>query len=173
MSLYKLEVFFDYACPYCLKGHGNLLELLPQFSQIEAVWRPCEAHPRPERYGQHSDLLIQGMFFAAETAADLFAYHERAYDAIHRRRVDVESVDAVAKFFADILNAPELRAALQSERFQQKLQTANGYAYKRSGVWAVPAYRLNSRRLDSVEDVGVSKEQLRQFLADVVLAKLG
>jgi len=31
----KLEVFFDYACPYCLRGHEDLLELLPQYPQVE------------------------------------------------------------------------------------------------------------------------------------------
>jgi len=40
----KLEVFFDYACPYCQQGHESLLELLPQYPQVEIVWYPCEAH---------------------------------------------------------------------------------------------------------------------------------
>jgi hypothetical protein len=29
----------------------------------------------------------------------------------------------------------------------------------------VPAYRLNGRKLDAVEDVGVTKEQLARFLS--------
>lgn len=32
-----LEVFFDYACPYCLRGHKYLFELLPQYPQIEII----------------------------------------------------------------------------------------------------------------------------------------
>ncbi|MDR1669694.1 MAG: DsbA family protein, partial [Oscillospiraceae bacterium] len=49
--LRKLEVFFDYACPYCRRGHEDLTALLPKHPDIEVVWRPCEAHPRPEVYG--------------------------------------------------------------------------------------------------------------------------
>ena len=96
-----LEVYFDYACPYCYKGHEYLVELLPLHPDIEVVWRPCEAHPRPERYGMHSDLCIQGLF----------------------------------------------------------------YAYDISEVWVVPAYRMGGKKLDSIEDVGVTKDQLAEFLA--------
>ena len=168
MNLYKLEVFFDYACPYCLSGHNDLTELLPQFPQIDTAWQPCEAHPRPDRYGMHSDLLIQGMFFAVETGADLSAYHEIAYDAIHKRRVNVEDIDTAAGIFAGLLDVPKLREALQSGRFRRDLREANEYAYKRSDVWVVPAYRLRGRRLDSAEDVGVGKEELRAFLSACV-----
>ena len=61
-----LEVFFDYACPYCQLGHQNLLALLPRHPGLEILWRPCEAHPRPEPARIHSDLAIQGMYLVQE-----------------------------------------------------------------------------------------------------------
>jgi predicted DsbA family dithiol-disulfide isomerase len=169
-NMTKLEVFFDYSCPYCLKGHRNLLELLPQFPQMEIAWQPCEAHPRPERYGVHSDLLIMGMFFARENGADLFAYHAKAYEAVHNQRLDVENADVVCGCFSDMLNAEKLREALQTGRYRQNLRNANDYAYGQSGVWVVPAYRLGGRQLDSVENIGVSKEQLQRFLGQILAA---
>ena len=94
--MHELEVFFDYTCPYCLKAHGFLRELLPQFPEISIVWRPCEAHPRPERYGLHSDLCIQGLFCAMEQGADLWEYHDRMYRAALVDRVNIEDSDVVA-----------------------------------------------------------------------------
>ena len=160
----RLEVFFDYACPYCLKGYQLLLELLPSYPQIEVIWQPCESHPRPERYGTHSDLLIQGMFFAAENGVDLLAYHQRAYELILKRRANVENADTVADGFSDMLNSDDLRKALDRGQYRKIQQEANDYAFEQSGVWVVPAYRMDGRRLDSIEDIGMTKTQLRAFL---------
>ena len=161
----EIEVFFDYACPYCLKGHQNLIELLPDFPEIEVVWRPCESHPRPERYGMHSDLLIQGMFFAAENGVDLWEYHERAYSVILKQRINVENIDVLMQCFSDMLDAEKLRLALQDGQYRKAQRESNEYAFSKSGVWVVPAYRMNGQKLDSVENVGVPKVQLREFLA--------
>ena len=160
----QLEIFFDYACPYCLRGHENLLTLLPAFPDIEVLWRPCEAHPRPERYGPHSDLCIQGMFFATGHGADLRVYHMRMYDLCLRRRVNVEDADALAAHVDDLLDAEAFSGALRSGRYREIQRQANTYAYEKSGVWAVPAYRMDGRRLDSVEDIGVTKAQQKIFL---------
>ena len=160
----QLEVFFDYACPYCLRAHEALLALLPEFPDVEAVWRPCEAHPRPEHYGPHSDLCIQGMFFAQEAGVDLWAYHARMYDLCLQRRANVEDIDILAANAHDLLDAEAFRKALRSGKYRAVLRTANDYAYKKSGVWVVPAYRMDGRWLDSVEDVGVAEGQLRKFL---------
>jgi len=160
----RLEVFFDYACPYCWKGHQLLLELLPSYQQIEVIWRPCESHPRPERYGVHSDLLIQGMYYAAENGVGLLAYHERAYELIWKRRVNVENAVTLADSFSDMLDADGLLQALINGKYQSVQQDANDYAFERSGVWVVPAYRMDGRRLDSIEDVYITRAQLNAFL---------
>jgi predicted DsbA family dithiol-disulfide isomerase len=157
-------VFFDYACPYCLRAHETLLALLPEFPGVEPIWRPCEAHPRPERYGPHSDLCIQGMFFAQEAGTDLWAYHTRMYDLCLRRRVNIEDIGALAANAGDLLDADTFRGALRTGKYRSALRAANDYAYKKSGVWVVPAYRMNGRRLDAVENVGVTEAQLRKFL---------
>jgi len=91
----KLEVFFDYACPYCLTGHEHLKELLPAYPDVEVVWSPCEAHPRPETYGLHSDLCIQGLFYALDQGVDAWEYHERMYSAALKDRVNIEDPDVI------------------------------------------------------------------------------
>ena len=163
-----LEVFFDYACPYCLKGHRNLIESLPNFPDVEIIWRPCESHPRPERYGIHSDLCIQGMFFAKEHGIDLLVYHERMYDLVLHRRVNVENADILAKHVEDLLDGKAFLEALKSGKYKKMQQKANHYAFGQSGVWVVPAYRMEGQRLDSIEDVTITKKQLETFLQNSI-----
>ncbi len=163
----QLEVFFDYACPYCYRGHEYIKELHPHYSGIEIVWRPCESHPRPERYGRHSDLCIRGMFFTLDHGADIWAYHERMYRAAIRDRLDIENIGVLADCVKGLLDAQAFRNALQSGEYIKELNDANSYAYGKSGVWAVPSYRMNGRKLDSIEDVGVSKKQLADFMDTV------
>ena len=160
----QLEVFFDYICPYCLKGHEYLKELLPLYTDIEVIWRPCEAHPRPERYGLHSDLCIQGLFYALDKGADIWDYHERMYNAAVKARVNIEDPEVVAGHAHGLLDATEFFDILQSGKYSKSVSDANDYAYEQSDVWAVPAYRMDGRKLDSVEGVGVTKAQLSAFL---------
>ncbi|MDR1532170.1 MAG: DsbA family protein [Clostridiales bacterium] len=160
----KLEVFFDYTCPYCLRGHNYLCALLPQHPGIEVVWRPCEAHPRPEG-GKHSDLCIQGMLFAQEQGADLWKYQELMYAAAQKRRIDYEDPDALAESVKTLLESDAFRRAIVSGRYAKAQLDLNDYAYDQNGVWALPAFRLNGHKLDSVEGVGVSQEQLAAFLS--------
>ena len=160
----RLEVFYDYACPFCLRGHEYLKELLPRFPDIEVVWRPCEAHPRPESYGPHSDLCIQGLFYALEHDVDVWEYHERMFSAAAKERVNIEDAEVVAGHAHGLLDTDDFLSALQSGAYGKAVLDANDYAYEQSGVWAVPSYRMDGRKLDSVEGVGVSKEQLSAFL---------
>lgn len=160
----RIEIFFDYACPYCMRAHAYLVELLPQYPDVEAAWRPCESHPRPERYGPHSDLCIQGLFYAQDHGADIAAYHEAAYAAALRERIDVEDINVLAARMAPLLDAGDFKAQVNAGRYRTRLREANDYAYGKSGVWVVPAYRMDGRRLDVREDVGVTKAQLERFL---------
>jgi len=161
-----LEVFFDYACPFCLRAHELLDELISSYPQVEIKWRPCEAHPRPEAYGLHSDLCIQGMYFAMEHGVDLAAYHDRMYRAALVDKIDIEDIETLSDYVSDLLDrdTDAFSTALREGLYAEIQKNGNDYAYERSGVWAVPAYRMDGERLDAVEDIGVTKEQLKAFL---------
>jgi len=162
--MYKLEVFFDYVCPFCLKGHGYLAELHSLYPEIEIAWCPCEAHPRPESYGLHSDLCIQGMFFALDHSVDIWAYHERMYNAAVKDRINIEDINVLADCVQGLLDTDAFRKSLQNGEYAKVLEDANDYAYEQSGVWAVPSYRMNGRKLDAAEGIGITKEQLAKFM---------
>jgi len=164
LFMHRLEVFFDYVCPFCLKGHVYLKELMSRYPQLEIAWRPCEAHPRPERFGLHSDLCIQGMFFAQDQGADLWEYHDRMFRAALTDRADIEDINVLSEYVRVLLDPVVFRQALRTGQYAQTQLNANRYAFEQSGVWVVPSYRMNGGRLDSVENIGVTKPQLASFL---------
>lgn len=161
-----LEVFFDYACPYCYRGHEILLELLPQFPTVSVEWHPCEAHPRPERYGSHSDLCARGMFFALEQGADLMEYHGRMYHAALVDRIDIESPDVVSQLMEGLLDIKLLGSALSGNLYLDRLCQNNQLAWDSYQFPAVPSYRMNEKLLKAIGNVGITKERLSEFLLE-------
>ncbi len=163
--LRQLEVFFDYACPYCLRGHRFLKSLVPRYPDVAVVWRPCEAHPRPDPYGPHSHLCIQGFFFMKDCGADLWAYHDRMFRAALIDRADIEDVRVLARYAEGLADTHAFCGALRAGTYRRAQLEANAGAWDRQRLAAVPSYRMDGRRLDSVEDVGVTEQQLARFLA--------
>lgn len=158
-----LEVFFDYACPFCRQGHEHLKSLIGNFPDIRIEWRPCEAHPEPEP-GPHSDLALQCAFYAEESGADMSAFHDLMYEAVLKARVNLRDIPALAEAAAKAVDPEGIRKALKSGRYARALLDMNDYAYEQSGVWAIPSYRMDGKKLDAREGVGVTKEQLKAFL---------
>lgn len=162
-----LEVFFDYACPYCMRAHESLVALREEISNVDLRWCPCEAHPRPDRYGMHSDLCIQGMYFAMDQGIDLWAYHDLMYRAIFAERIDVENPRVLSSYVQPLMDSKGFLNMLHEGTYQQTLRAANRYAYEQSDVWVVPAYRSGTAKMDATEDIGVTYTQLQSFLASI------
>jgi len=159
----KMEMFFDYACPYCLTGHEYLLEVLPKHPDVEMIWRPCEAHPRPEEYDRYSDLCVQGLLYALEKNVDIMDFHMRMYLAACKDGVDIENPDALAKAFEGLLDPVEMATALKSGKYEKAVLAANDYAYEENDVWVVPAFRMDGKKLDAIGGVGITKKQLEDY----------
>jgi len=66
-----------------------------------------------------------------------------------------------------LLNADGFRDALKSGKYRDIQRNANVYAFEKSGVWVVPSYRMDGRKLDAVEDVDVTMTQLNAFVKSV------
>jgi predicted DsbA family dithiol-disulfide isomerase len=163
----KLEVFFDYACPYCLRGHESLVSLLPEHPKLEVEWRPCEAHPRPENYGgRHSDLLAMTMLFARDNGAELAPLHERLYKAALADRVDIDDPAAVAKCAGGLVDTAALLAALKAGTYKKELTENNHLAWGTYDFEAVPSLILDGKTLISRGGVGLTANEIRAFLAE-------
>ena len=159
-----LEVFFDYACPFCLRGHNDLLEVLEAYPQIEVAWRPCEAHPRPESYGLHSDLCARGMYYARACGADVMAYHRKMYAAAHVHHADLEDAHVLAGYVSGLLNPEDFEQKLAQGAYQKELEENNRLTWLEHGFSAVPSMVLGGRKLNSAEGIGLSRRMMADFL---------
>lgn len=160
----KLEVFYDYTCPFCLRGYNYLLEVLPEFPDLTVEWRPCEAHPRPERYGLHSDLCARGLYIAREHGADLAEYHRRMYQAAQVDRLNIEDVNVLADLMDGLLPAEAFREALLAGAHEKELAANNRATWEEHAFEAVPSLALPDRTLPAEPGVGLSPESIRTFL---------
>lgn len=160
----ELEMFFDYACPFCLRGYDILMDLLPEFPDIHVVWHPCEAHPRPETHGLHSDLCARGMYIADAQNADLHGYHTCMYRAALKEKINIEDPHALGKQAADLLDAEAFVQALSGSAFTDRLLENNTLAWDTYHFPAVPSFRMNGKSLKSLPGIGVTKGMLKRFL---------
>jgi hypothetical protein len=53
---------------------------------------------------------------------------------------------------------------MESGKYAAKVKENNDLAYDSEGVWYVPAFRMNGKKLDAKGGVGVSREELAAFL---------
>jgi len=184
----RMDVYFDYACPYCVRGLAYLQELLPAHQNvIEVNFIPVEAHPRPESYGKHTDLCAQGMYEIIRQGIDPWAYHAAVFKIAVHDRADIENprvlTDALAakdgmplyirntkKALKDkspdpLFDAEAFQKTLEKRTFADKVDQNNRKAYEENHVWAVPAYVMaDGRRLDAAEGVGVSFTDLEALI---------
>ena len=161
----QLEVFFDYACPYCYRGHKNLLELLPDYPELQVLWQPCEAHPRPEEYSVHSDLAIQGMYFIRDSGGDLMKYHLLVFGGMFDRGENISDPERLSAYAAQCSVDPmAFRESLCDGRYLAELERANELAWEELAFCAVPSYRCNGQVIGSRDGIMVSKGALDAFL---------
>ena len=145
-----------------------LSELLPKYPDVEILWRPIEAHPRNEEpnHRPYVDLIVQGCLYIQETGGDVFAFTQRVYNAHYEENLNVEDVSVLVKCAAKsgVADIAAFETALKTAKYKEAMLDANDYAYEQKGVWAVPTFICGELRLDAVGGVGVTKQQLDNFL---------
>ncbi|MDR3337660.1 MAG: DsbA family protein [Treponema sp.] len=161
----KLQIFYDYECPYCKKGYEYFIELIKDHPDIEIEWRPVESHPRPENHPPHTDLSCQSYYIAGELGADMTAYHAAMFQAVAIERQNVEKPEVLAKILKGIVDSDKFLAILNSGKYAKQVDENNDLAYEKNGVWFVPAFRMDGKKLDAQGGMGVNREELRAFLA--------
>ena len=130
-------------CPYCLKGHEQLLEILPEYPGLDIIWHPCEISVFKKEQGKETDLCQQAMFFAVENKVDLWKFHEMVYGLIFTEKANTKNIDVLANGLKDILDADALRQALKSGKYVKNVTDSNNHAFNVTGVHVVPTYRAD------------------------------
>ncbi|MDR2514086.1 MAG: DsbA family protein [Christensenellaceae bacterium] len=159
-----MQFFYDYECPYSKRIYAPLVELLKQHPGICVEYRPVEAHPRPENHPPHTDLCVQAYYIALELGADMAAFHQRMFQCVSAERRNVEIPEVLGGIVEGLVDQAEFLAILKSGKYEKMVTENDDLAYEKSGVWATPAFRLNGKRLDAVEGVGLTVEQIKEFL---------
>jgi len=139
----KLEMFFDYNCPYCLKGHEQLVDFLKSNPVQEIIWHPCEISVFKNEQGKPTDISIQGMFFAVDNNVDLLRYHEKVYNLIFKDKVNTKDINTFTSALDGLLDTDALRKALESGKYVKNVNDANRFAFEETGVHVVPTFRAD------------------------------
>lgn len=165
----NIEVFFDYVCPYCYQGHKNLLVLMEKYPQITVTWRPCEAHPRPERWSVHSDLAIQGMYCIQELRGDIMEYHRLVYRAYFDQGMNVASPDVLASLAGKCgVDSGDFRKAMAEKRYEIQVREGNRLAWAEKGLDAVPSYLSGKYFIGSRDGLLVPVVELERFIVKLM-----
>jgi predicted DsbA family dithiol-disulfide isomerase len=160
-----MQVFYDYECPFCKQGYEYLMGFMGIHPEIEIEWRPIESHPRPEDHPPHTDLCVQAYYAALELKADMPKFHVAMFQAVAGERRDVEKVEILADIVKDLVDPAQFRVILESDKYAAKVAENNDLAYEREGVWFVPAFRMNGKKLDAKGGAGVTRDEVKAFLA--------
>jgi len=160
----KMQFFYDYESPFCKKGYEYLMHLIDKHPEVEVDWKPIESHPLPEKHSPHTHLAGQCYYIAKELGADMPMFHAAMYEAIAIERQNVEQTDVLCKILKDIVDADKLREMLESGKYAKQIDENNRLAYEEEGVYFLPAFRMNRKRLDAKGGMGIKSEDLAEFI---------
>jgi len=167
----EMDVYFDYGCPYCLQGFAYFEELANKYKHIAVNFIPVEAHPRPENHGLHTDLCAQAMYVARDMEINLWDFHAYMYKAAINDDVNIESAGVLSEVLGKYMNKKKVFEALQNNAYLKQVEENNHRAYDKEGVWAVPAFRMNGEKLDAKEGIGITFNQLNEFMSQTEMKK--
>ncbi len=161
----KIEAVFDFLCPYCYEGIKQFMDILPEFQDLEVIWRPCESHPRPEYASQHSDLATAAFFCVRDAGGDLPLFINKVYDAwfVNRKRID--DINLLSSLAGECGGDREKTfKALSEGRYAEEVNEANIYAWDELGLEAVPSYICGGKRALSRGGVLVPVEKVMDII---------
>ncbi len=164
----QVKVFFDFLCPYCYESIMDLIDLIPDFPEITIDWEPCEAHPRPEECSQYSDLASEAFLYIKGHNGNCLPFLKSVYKAYyvdHKRIDDKELLLELAK--GSEIDVNRLKASLTRRDYKQDVMDLNNDIWNIHGAEAVPAYYCRNKKLVSKENLLISKEELRTYLASL------
>ena len=129
----KLEVFYDYTCPYCYKGLNELKVIKEKYPNLEFDFTPCEAHPRPEPARVHSDLAEQVTYYLKDRDLDVEKYNDLVYEAHFENKLS---------FCAD---EKDVRKTLENNEYAKFVKDSNNLVWFKLEAPAVPSYRYGEK----------------------------
>ena len=163
-NMKKMQFFYDYECPFCWKGFGYLMDKVINHQEIEIEFLPIESHPLPEDHPPHTNLACQSYYAAKELGADMDAFHAAMFQAVAIERRNVEKPEVLCEILTGIVDSGKFRAIIESGKYAKQIDDNMDFAYEKSGVWFVPAFRMEGKKLDAQGGIGITPNELQNFL---------
>jgi predicted DsbA family dithiol-disulfide isomerase len=92
------------------------------------------------------------------------AFHAAMFQAVSMERQNVEDINVICGIVKDIVDTAKLKEILAAGKYSSQIDENNDLAYEKSGVWYVPAFRMDGKKLDAKGGIGIRTEELRSFL---------
>jgi protein dithiol oxidoreductase (disulfide-forming) len=161
----KIEVveFFGYWCPHCAHFEPKLeawVKKLPQsvsFRRLPVAW-------------QSSQELLQRLYFALEVMSVTPEFHQKVFDAIHVKKLRLDTESAISSFAKENALDPEkiisiMKGFTVSAKLNSAKQTLASY-----NIEGVPTLAVNGQYLTSPEQAGGEEASLE--VIDSILKKI-
>jgi thiol:disulfide interchange protein DsbA len=160
----KVEVieFFSYGCIHCYSFEPAVKTWLKtKPANVVFIRQPAIFHPQWRPYAK--------AYFTAESLGVLDKIHDDIYDAIHNKKLTLQTDDELAKFFADHgVKEDDFRKASKSFSVDAKLRQAEAAAPS-YGIEGTPSLVVNGKyriKASSGEKMfAVTDHLIRQELA--------
>lgn len=167
----KVEVYFDYTCPYCNQGIGEFFEILERLPEVEVDWIPAEVSPYPEEVPVHTDKAIQVMYSVKEQGGDVNLFQKLMFEDCFEKELKIDDpevlTDAAVQCGAD---KDQVLKDLEEKKFVQQVCDNGMKAWEELELEAVPSYRIGEEILGSAGGVLVDKDELEVFIKEKALS---
>lgn len=112
-----------------------------------------------------SDKAFEAMHYIVEHKGDVEKYHKNIFRAIFLEKKNVENHAVILSCAEGCgVDLEELENSLLAGTYSEKQQQSLSYAYEDKRIAFVPTFISGQKRLDAVGGVGVTREQVKQFL---------
>jgi thiol:disulfide interchange protein DsbA len=151
----KVEVleFFWYGCPHCNTLEPTMkkwVEDKPDYVELVRVAPPL--NPAWSNHGR--------AFYAAQILGELDRFHEPMFDALHKERKRLNTVEEIAEFAGSLgIDKEKFLATMNSFAVETKLMRARQQAIA-MGLTGVPALVVNGKFRTSASLAGGNEQMM-------------
>lgn len=162
----KLEFYFDYTCPFCYRGWAQLNDLLSRYPNVEIIFYPCEAHPKPEYALVHSDLASQVCIYLQSKGLDVIKYSDLIFKTHFEDRIRIDDVKVLSNIASQCgADAKDILEILKTNTYDQKVKNNNYKVWEELQFEAVPSYRLGEHTACSTGGRLVDLEKVKALIS--------
>ncbi|MBZ6379156.1 hypothetical protein B5C34_09190 [Pacificimonas flava] len=145
-----LVEFFDFACPYCRRAHGDLQRLLAEDDELKVVWRSMPILSAESRKAAEAGLL-------AAKAGRYKEYHDSMFE--DRRRLTEGKIADIASESGLALTV--LRQAGNQPDIREEIESNLALA-RELGISGTPAYIVGDKRVDGAAGYDALKQAVAE-----------